>query len=104
MRQVDDLSRLKPELRIEHDKPVFHRQSPDWLQTDSIAFDSLLEIREPVSPENLQSLLPRLVERPHDDPRDAEPTYPRRILAVDIGDLRKEPESEEPQQRPHRTD
>ena len=104
MREVDDLSRLKPELRIEHGKPMFHQQDPDWLQTDSTAFDSLLEIREPVSPEDLQGLLPRLVKWPHEYPGDAELTYPRRVLAVDVGDLRMEPESEEPPQRPHRTD
>ena len=104
MQQVNDLSRLKPELHIEHGKPVFHQQDPDWLQTDSTAFDSLLEICEPISPEDLQGLLPRLAKWPHEYPADAEPTYPRRVLAVDVTDFRKEPEREEPQQRPHPTD
>ena len=54
--------RGQPERATRTDIAVFHRQRPDWLQTNSTAFDSLLEIREPVSPENLQGLLPRLVK------------------------------------------
>ena len=42
MQQVDDLALLQPEPHFTHDEVVFHRQRPDWLQTDSDAFDSLL--------------------------------------------------------------
>ena len=94
MQQVDGLSLLKSELQYTHGKAVFHRKSPDWLRVDSTGFDSLLEIREPVSTEDLQRLLPRLVKWPHDHSGDAELTYPRRILAVDVGNFRKGPETE----------
>ena len=104
VQQVDVLSLLEPELQIENGKAVFHRKSPDWLQTDSTAFDSLLEIREPVSTEDLEGLLPDLVRWPHEQPGDAGLTYPRRILAVDLGNFHEEPEREEPRQPPHRTD
>ncbi len=92
--QVDELALLKLELQTAHGKAVFHRQSPDWLQTDSTAFDSLLEIREPVSTEDLQGLLPHLVKWSHDHPGGAELMYPRRILAVDVQDFHKGSETE----------
>ena len=94
MQQVDNLSLLKPELRSTYPKTEFHQQSPDWLETNSSAFDSLLEIREPVSREKLQSLLPRPANWHHGHPGDADLTYPRRILAVDVDDLGKQSERE----------
>ena len=90
--QVDDLARLQPEPQFTQDEVVWHRRMPNWLQTDSDAFDSLLEIHEPLSTQDLLSLLPRLDQSPDEDPGDAEITYPRRILAVDVGDIGQEPE------------
>ena len=92
--QVDELSLLQPEPQFTHDEVVFHPQRSDWLQTDSDAFDSLLEIREPLSTKDLQGLLPRLVQPPDEDPGDAELTYPRRLLAVDVEHFSKELERE----------
>ena len=90
--QVDELALSKPELQNAHGKAEFHQQSPDWLQTDSTAFDSLLAIHEPVSTEDLQTLLPHLMKWSHERPRDAKLTYPRRVLAVDVGNVSEEPE------------
>lgn len=90
MQQVEDLSLLEPELQSTRGNAVFHQQSPDWLQTNSTEFDSLLKIREPVSTEELQGLLPHLVNWSRDQQRGANLTYPRRILAVDVEDIRKE--------------
>lgn len=87
--QVDDLARLQPVPHVTQDKVLFHRQWPDWLQTSSEGFDSLLEIHEPLSTEDLQGLLPHLVASPHEHQADAELTYPRRILAVDVEQLSK---------------
>ena len=104
MQQVDDLSLLKPELQFTHRKPLFHRQTADWLQADSDGFGSLLDAHEPLSTEDLRRLLPRPVESPDVPPEDAELTYPRRVLAVDIRESESEPESELPPQPPSRTD
>ena len=90
--QVDELALSKPELQTAHGKAEFHRQSPEWLHTDSTVFDSLLEIREPVSTKDLQALLPHHVNLPHERPTDTEFTYPRRILAVDVGNVSEVPE------------
>ena len=89
MQQVDELALLQPEPQFRHDRVVFHRQIPHWLQTDSEAFDSLLEIHEPLSTEDLLSFLPRLGIPREEDAEDTELTYPRRILAVDAGDSSK---------------
>ena len=94
IQQVDELALLQPEPRIAHDKVVFHQQSPDWLQTDSDAFDSLLEIHESLSTEDLRRFLPRLVKQPDKEARDTELTYPRRILVVDVGDFGRERKGE----------
>ena len=94
MHQVDELALLQPQLRLTHDEVQFHRQRPDWLRTDSDGFDALLDVHEPVSTEDLNRLLPRLVKSSDADPGDAELTYPRRILIVDVGDFREEPERE----------
>ena len=94
MQQVDDLALLQPEPQFTHAEVEFRRQRPDWLQTDSDAFDALLKVREPLSTEDLQALLPRPFESPSKDAEDAELTYPRRILAVDVANFTKEPEME----------
>ena len=94
IQQIDDLSLLKPELQSTPGTAVFHRQNPDWLRTDTTGFDSLLEIREPVSTKALQALLPHHVNLPHERPIDTEFTYPRRILAVDVGNVSEVPERE----------
>ena len=91
---MNDLARWEPEPQITQNEVVFHRQMPDWLQTDSDAFDSLLEIREPLSTHDLRSRLPRPAQSPDEDPGDAEMTYPRRIMAVDVGDFSQDPDGE----------
>ena len=83
-----------PALTVRHDKVMFHRQRPDWIQTDAEAFDALFNIHEPLSTEDLNRLLARPVEPPDEYLGDRELTYPRRVLAVDVGDSTKEPESE----------
>ena len=93
MQQVDDLALLQPEPQFTHDEVVFHQQMPDRLQTDSDVFGALLKIDEPLSTEDLRALLPLPVESPNKDAEDAQLTYPRRILVVDVGDFNKEPET-----------
>ena len=94
MQQVDELALLQPEPQFTQDEVVFHQQRPDWLRTDSDGFDALLGVHEPISTKDLFRRLPRLVKSPDEDPGDAELTYPRRILAVDIGDFSKDRERE----------
>ena len=92
--QVDDLSLLQPEPQLTNDGVVFHRQRPDWLQTDADGFDSLLEIDGALSTTDLQGLLPGPVQAHDEDLGDAELTYPRRVLIVDVGDFSGEPQRE----------
>ena len=92
MQQVDELALLRPELRLTCDQVTWLRQRPDWLETGSEGFDDLLNVREPLSMRDLLRRLPSLVRSPDEDPEDADLTYPRRILAVDIGDSGKDPE------------
>ena len=94
MEQADDLALSRPEPRVRHDKVMFHRQRPDWILTDDEPFDSLFEIREPLSTEDLNRLLTRPVEPPDEYLGHRGLTYPRRVLAVDVADSTKEPESE----------
>ena len=94
MEQADDLALSRPEPRVRHDKVMFHRQRPDWILTDDEPFDSLFEIREPLSTEDLNRLLTRPVEPPDEYLGHQGLTYPRRVLAVDVADSTKEPESE----------
>ena len=67
---------------------------PDWLKTDSEGFADLLGVHEPLSTRDVIRLLPRPVKSADEDPGDAELTYPRRILAVDVGEFSKDPERE----------
>lgn len=91
MQQVDDLALLRPELQLTGDRVAWERQMPDWLETDSAGFDDLLNVCEPLSTRDLIRRLPRLVKLPEEDPGDADLTYPRRVLAVDVGDFSEEP-------------
>lgn len=92
--QVDELSLLKPELKSVEGKAVFHRQSPDWLRTDSEGFGLLFEVEGAISTTALESLLRRDVQAPDERADEVETTYPRRVLAVDVGDPSAEPERE----------
>ena len=94
MQQMDELALLQPEPQFTHGEVVFHRQRPDWLQTGSDAFDALLDVHEQLSTQDLNRLLPRFVKSLNETPGDAELTYPRRILAVDVEDFSKDPDSE----------
>ena len=93
MGQVDALSLLRPELQLVEDEVVFRRQSPDWLQTDSDGFDSLLEVDGSISTTELEILLARGVRAPDEEAGDRALTYPRRVLMVDVGDIGIQPES-----------
>ena len=92
--QVDELSLLRPEPEISNGKVVFHRERPDWLRTDTDGFDSLLGIDGALSATELRGLLPGRGQAADRDPGGAELTYPRRVLAVDVGDLSDETERE----------
>ena len=91
IQQLDDLALLQPIQRFTTDKAVFRREEPDWLQTDTDVFDTLLNIRGPLSKEDLQGLLLPPIEPSNED---AQLAFPRRILVVDVGKFSEEPESE----------
>ena len=92
MEQVDELALLQPGLQSTCSEVMFHRRSPDWLQTDSDAFDALLDIHGSLSTKHLKRLLPRLVKSPRGNAGDTELTYPRRVLVVDARDFNEEPD------------
>ena len=94
MQQVDELALLQPEPQFTRDEVVWHQPRPDWLKTDSEGFADLLGVHEPLSTRDVIRLLPRPVKSADEDPGDAELTYPRRILAVDVGEFSKDPERE----------
>ena len=84
--QVDELALGRPELRVKLGRVVFEQQRPDWLRTDSDAFDALLEVRGDLPGDALQALLLPTVDSREGDAEDVELTYPRRVLAVDVAD------------------
>ena len=85
--QVDDLSLLRPELRVTNGEVVFDRRRADWLHTDSDGFDALFEIKGAVSVTELRGIVSAPVQIADEDSGDAELTIPRRVLVVDAGDL-----------------
>lgn len=92
MQQVDELALLAPEMQLTGEQVAWPQQRPDWLETGSEGFGDLLNVREPLSMRDLLRRLPSLVKSPDEDPEDADLTYPRRILAVDVGDSSRDPE------------
>ena len=94
MEQMDELALSRPEPRTEYDNVVFHRQRPDWIHTDAEAFDILFDIHEPLPAADLNRLLARPIVPSVEHLGHRESLYPRRVLAVDVEDSRKEPESE----------
>lgn len=91
MQQVDELGLLQPELQLTGDEVVWHRPKPHRLVTDSDGFDDLLNVQESLSMRDLLRRLPGLINPPDEDPGDKQLTYPRRILAVDVGDFSSDP-------------
>ena len=59
MEQMDQLALARPEPRVEYGKVAFDRQRPDWIRTDTEAFDALFDIREPLSAAELNRRLAR---------------------------------------------
>ena len=94
MEQADELALSRPEPHVKRDQVVFHRQKPDWIQTDAEPFDSLFQIDEPLLADDLSSLLTRPFQSPDEDLGRGELTYPRRVLAVDVADSTRERESD----------
>ena len=92
IQQVDELARLQPELQLIGDKVGWNRPTPQWLVTDSDGFDDLLNVQESLSMRSLLRRLPRLINARDEVPGDKQLTYPRRILAVDVGDSGSDPE------------
>ncbi len=88
--QVEALALSQPEPRVRENEVFFHQKMPEWIQTGTQAFDSLFEIDEPLAIEDANELFTRLVEPSDVDFDDSQLTYPRRVLAVDVGDSRKE--------------
>ena len=88
--QVDGLSLLRPQLRLARGRALFDRRKPDWLRTDSSGFDALLEVDGVLQAPDLRSLLSGADHAPDEEPGRPEPAYPRRVLAVDVGDAGEE--------------
>lgn len=91
---VDGLARLRPDLPFASHEGETEGRSPDWIRTDSDGFEALLEIDGPISATDLRGVLPGFVQAQDEEPWDAEWTYPRRVLVVDVGDFGEELDSE----------
>ena len=70
MQQVDELAVLRPEVEVVDEEVVVHRESPDWLRTDSEGFESLFEVDGVISTTELGGLLRRDVQVRDEEIRD----------------------------------
>ena len=94
LKQTDALRLSQPEPEVSDDRVFFHQRRPDWIQTGTDQFDFLFDIEEPVSIENLNRLFAHLATPRHEVLGDAELTYPRRVLAVDLVGSKMDPDRE----------
>ncbi len=94
MEQVDLLAFLPPETSVSDDKVVQHRRVPEWIKTETELFDSLFEVNELLSTEEVDRRFGRFLEPVDENLGVDELTYPRRVLAVDVSVSKKERERE----------
>ena len=88
--QVDSLALSQPVPHVSEGQVLFRQETPERIQTETRAFDTLFEINEPLAIEDAIELFARLVEPSKVDLKDRPLTYPRRVLAVDVDNSTKE--------------